>query len=134
MIWLSLFMLVGAAFWIIAAYLWYRERRLRTHGLRATGDVVRIDRMQDTEGDALFVRVARFTAVDGRTIEFTDSMPTRDSDRYRTGERVAVLYDRWIFDRARIDPGGTRASGLVVLFVMGLCFVAFACLGFALER
>ena len=130
MIWISLVMLVGVSFWIIAVYLWQREKRLRIHGLRAAGSVVRIEERADTEGHALFLRVARFTAFDGRNIEFVDSLPDRDRNRYRIGDEVAVLYDRHDFGHARIDPGGVRASGVVFLFVMGLVFILFASLGY----
>ena len=130
MAWPALFALVGIAFWIRAAYMWHRETKLRAGGLRAMGRVVRIQESQDTEGDPLFVRVARFSALDGSSIEFADSMPTRKRDGYRVGEDVAVLYDPADVTHARIDPGGTRVAALVFLFVMGSLFMGFAWMGF----
>jgi hypothetical protein len=134
LIWISLFALAGAIFWIAAINLWRRERRLASHGVRASGEVVRIEEVADTEGEPQFLRVVNFIAVGGKTIEFTDSIPSRDKAAYARNKRVTVLYDRNHFAHARIDPGGMRISGYIFLFVMGLCFIAFACAGFVLGR
>lgn len=127
-------MLAGAAFWLTALYLWHRERRLRTHGLRASGEVIRVAELRDSEEMPQFLRVVRFQPVEGRAIEFTDLLPSIERGAYAAGQTVTVLYDASDSGHARVDPGGTRGASLVFLFVVGLCFVLLACVGFAVGR
>ena len=129
MIWIALFALVGVAFWLAAACAWYRDRRLQAHGLRAHGKVIGVREVADTEGFPQFLRVVRFTAAEGRTIEFTDLVPTRERMRYSVGESVPVVYDPENLHRARIDREGSR--GIAFLLLMGTIFVLLSCAGFA---
>jgi Protein of unknown function (DUF3592) len=76
--------------------------RLEATGLRAPGEVVRLQR--DSSGDEVYYAVVRFRTEKKRPIEFKDSMGSNPPS-YRRGDKVTVLYLADNPREAMIDRG-----------------------------
>lgn len=134
-----LFMFGGASCCVLGFYLWYRNKRLAATGFHATGLVVRwVEAACHSDMAAgaprvMYAPVVKFTALDARTIEFTDSSPCGDVDRYKIGQEVRVLYDRRDFSHACIDTGTTRNAGPFFVLVLGLVFLVLGYVGYVTD-
>ena len=90
--------------------------RLEATGLRAPGEVVRLQR--DGAGDDVYYAFVRFRTENKRTIEFKDSVGGNPPS-YRRGDKVTVLYLADNPREAMIDRGFWGNWAIPVLLFLG---------------
>ena len=100
--------------------------RLETQGLRAQGQVVRMNSESRSSGGYTYYPVVRFRTVANTTVEFKDSVGT-NPPTHRAGDKVTVLYLAGDPQRqAIIDRGfvlNWAIPGVVFLFAAGLAML-----------
>ena len=83
----SIFGLCGGVSLLIGVLMLFSQRELLAEGVRAEGEVIRL------VGSDTLAPVVRFSAEDGRTVEFVSPMSS-NPPAFEVGERVEVLPDR----------------------------------------
>jgi hypothetical protein len=107
-----------------------RISRLEAQGLRAQGQVVRLNSEHSSgSGGYTYYPVVRFRTQMNSTVEFKDSVGTNPPS-HRTGDKVTVLYLPGDPQRqAIIDRGfllNWAIPGIVFLFAAGLAVLCIA--------
>lgn len=107
-----------------------RISRLEAQGLRAQGQVVRLNSEHGSgSGGSTYYPVVRFRTQTNSTVEFKDSVGTNPPS-HRTGDKVTVLYLPGDPQRqAIIDRGfvlNWTIPGIVFLFAAGLAMLCIA--------
>jgi hypothetical protein len=114
--WLPLvFSAVGVVLLVIGAVLLVRTVQFVTTAEHATGTVIDLSRETDSEGEALFYPVVRFSTADGEEIEFKSSTGSSPPS-HSTGDSVEVLYDA-------DDPNDARLSGFLDVWIEPAIFL-----------
>jgi hypothetical protein len=75
----------------IGIYQSMKLARLESTGLRADGEVVRLQRESSDDGGSVYYAVVKFRTEKGVSIEFKDSVGSNPPS-YRRGDKVTVLY------------------------------------------
>lgn len=78
----------------------YRTQKLIYKSHRANGTVIDL-KHQAGEGSGTYSPVVRFTALDGREIEFVERW-SQSPPRFQIGDEVLVLYNPQNFQKARV--------------------------------
>ena len=95
-------LLVVGIIWMLGQgfFFLYRTRRIINNYHRAEGKVMALEaRESDTAGS--YSPFVRFTARDGREIEFLESRASTNPD-FQVGQQVTVLYNPKNFNQARL--------------------------------
>jgi len=128
------FVLFGTATLVGGVYKAFELRAFLARSAAADGVVVDVDEVAEqrtrgtgnsshTEEVTVYYPVVRFTAADGRAVQFTSDVGADDSPDYRVGDAVRVRYDPSNPAQAKLDslvglwsPAvGSIIFGLVVL-------------------
>ena len=128
-------MLVCAAIALAAIpvliYIWYRNKRFLAESLPTSGVVIGLHEGSSKAG-RVYAPIVRFTAADGRVIEFTDSLHSRPAS-FKVGDQVDVLYHRQKNSWARVsspslgsDFRALIVSGVVTTLLVFVCLIMAA--------
>jgi|SRR5215471_14764761 len=108
----------------IGIYQGMRIARLESHGLRAAGQVVRLQEENSSDSSSYYP-IVRYRTDKNVTIEFKDAIGS-DPPSYRTGDRVTVLYlSERPSSEAMIDRGMVWNWAIPALLFLGAAFVAW---------
>lgn len=116
------YLILSLALIAVGLIQWVRTKRFVETAQRTTGTVIALMPRQGRRGPT-YSPLVRFKAIDGREIEFTESLSTRPPG-YEINEQVIVLYDPQDHQRARISKKTWRLYYYALLFGgLGIIFV-----------
>ncbi|MEU5880343.1 DUF3592 domain-containing protein [Spirillospora sp. NPDC047279] len=120
------FVLAGLGFAAFGAHLIRTGRRLRDHGVRVPGTVVRLRWDSNDSGGGTFYPLLRFRTADGAAVETESDVGTNPAPA-REGQQVTVVYDPEKPRRARMDTMLGQGAALgAVMVAFGLVAAAVA--------
>ena len=120
---------VGVVLSFITFFFWSRTKAFVKESLPAKGTIIGFD--ESRSDGVTYAPIVRFS-VDGRSVEFTDSVYS-NLPGCKVGDEIKILYHRRDFERARI------ASPYRLYFVSGLLgllaviFVSIGSIGFLIK-
>lgn len=117
----GIFLAFGLTFAGVGVVNWSNKLELVENGDRAQGEVIRLERRRDSEGNSTYHPVVVFRDANGASHRFVSSVGSRPA-AFDRGEKVEVIYDPWAADEAMIDSFSTRYLLPLVFGVIGLIF------------
>lgn len=90
---LLVMVLVPFVFMGFGTYMVLDYMSLKSHGLQAQATVVRLERVEDSDGGTTYAPVLRFTDAGGHTGEYKDRMSSSSASSYKKGMERTVYYD-----------------------------------------
>ncbi|WP_405607276.1 DUF3592 domain-containing protein [Streptomyces sp. NBC_01511] len=116
------FAAVGAGVFGIGSVGLWRSFDLWRHGVRAAGQVVRLETTADGQGRRIHRPVVGWVTGDGRPMEVQSSFGRSWVGRFRPGTPVRIRYDPRSPERMRIEGYG---HGIQMVFMLvGIAFMA----------
>jgi hypothetical protein len=127
----AIFLGVGALEFALGLFFYFRTRRFLETAVDAQGKVVGFEEHHSSEGGTSYSPVVEFTAADGQTRKFSDSVSSNPPG-FDEGEAVPVKYDPKNPERAKINRRFRLWFVAGLLTSMGLLFAAIGALLLAL--
>jgi len=107
----------------IGVFLWFTTKRFAENATQTTGTVIALAEHHSSDSGTTYSPIVRFRAMDGREVEFTESMSSNPPG-YVINEQVPVLYDPSNYQKARVFKSTWRLYfAPLLLGGMGILFL-----------